>query len=242
MAKERKQKRRKSPAEKAVNVILAVVVLAVLALAVYAVAPQVKTGVKNIVQEKQAEEAMNNPGPDTSVISGLCESLGMSLDELKAEFGLADEVTGETATSEVFTSDFVKALPLAKYAKLVGMEYEALLEEMGLTGKVTEQTPFSEAEVLVPLGKMAGGEEAFAQLKEYYGFDDTVTVDTLYGDVKAKMEEVDAQKAAEAEAQAAAQEAAAQEAPAEGEETAEAPAEAPAASEAPAENAEVVTE
>ena len=69
-------------------------------------------------------------------------------------------------------------------------------------GIVKKETPFGEAQLLAPLGKMAGGDEGFAQLKEYYGFDDTVTADTPYGDVKAKMAEIDAQKAAEAQAAA----------------------------------------
>lgn len=245
MAKERKQKRRKSPAEKATNVILTLVVLAVLAIAVYAVAPQVKTGFEGIIAEKKAEEAMNNPGPDTSVLSGLCESLNMSFDEFKAEFGIAAEVTPETATSEVLTEDFINALPMSKYAKLTGSDYATVVDQMGLTDKVTEETPFGEAQLLAPLGKMAGGDEGFAQLKEYYGFDDTVTADTPYGDVKAKMAEIDAQKAAEAQAAAEAEAAAAEEAPA----TEEAPAEnteaaateAPA-TEAPAENTEAAAE
>ncbi len=206
MTDKKKEKKTLTPADKAINAVIAVVIVAVLALAVWAVAPKVKEGWKNV-----------NP-IDTTKISGMAKNIGMTVDEFKAEFGLPEDITGKSATADVFTQEFVNTLPLSKYAKLIQTDFTALVEQMGIAGKVTEDTTYGEAELLIPLSVMAGGEEGFAQMKEYYGFEEGVTADTTYGEVKDFMATVDAQKAAEvaqAETPAENEEVPAEEVPAE---------------------------
>ncbi len=196
MADKRKNtKRRLTPMEKGVNAILVIVVIAVFALAVYAVAPKVSENLKNVLPQEA--------GPNTSIVSGMAESLDLTVDEFKAEYGLADDVTGDT-----LMADIADGLTLANYAKLNGQEYAALVEEMGLTDKVTETTTWGEAEPQIPFGNYVGGEETFNQIKETYALDDSITMDTPWGEVEPVLEQrqqelIEAQQnAASAEAQA----------------------------------------
>lgn len=179
-----KQKRKLSPAEKAVNVILVVVVVLVLGLSVWAVGPKVWNGVKSMLPQP--------PAPDTSVVSGMAESLEMTVDEFKAEYGLKDDVTGETLMSDV-----VGTLTLKNYAKLNEYEdYASFVEELGIADKVTEETLWSEAEPIIPFGNYIGGEEAFNQIKTAYSLDDSITMDTAWGEVKPVLEQKQAEMAA----------------------------------------------
>lgn len=191
MAKKQKEKKRTSPAEKVINAVLVIIVVAVLVLAGFAVGPKVSEKIKAML-----------PQPDTSVVSGMAESLGLSVDEFKAEYGLPENATGETAMADVVTE-----LTLANYAKVSGTDYETLVADMGIAEKVTEDMTFGEAEALIPFGIYVGGEESFNQLKEAYALDDSITMDTPWGEVRPVIEQMEAQMqeaqqlAAEAEAQ-----------------------------------------
>lgn len=180
MAKnEKKQKRRLSPAEKATNVVLAIVVIAVLALAAWAVTPKVKEGYKRIQEEKAQEQQMQEELNAPMTVSKAAESMGVSVDDFKAEFGLGDDVTAESEVDAIFTDEFVDTLPLGKFAKM-------------MLGMVKED------------GTALSDEEAFATLDEYYQFEDSVTAETKYSDAKDYMKEYDDKmQAAQEEAQAA---------------------------------------
>lgn len=184
MAKnEKKQKRRLGPAEKALNALLVLVVIAVLALAVWAVAPKMKSGYKNR-QAEQAQEQSQTTGKSTT-LADIAESYEVSADEFKAEFGLGEEVTEDTDLTEVFTEDYIKALPLGKYCKLM---FAGLVNEDGT--KITD-------------------DEAFEQLNEVYEFEETVTAQTVFSEVEEymnkKSEELQAVQEAAAEAEASAE-------------------------------------
>lgn len=202
MAKnEKKQKRRLSPVEKATNVVLTLVVLGILALAVYAVTPKLKAGYQRMqeekAQEQQMQEAMNAP-QEPITVAVAAEQMQVSVDEFKAEFGLGDDVTAESDVDAIFTEEFVNGLSLGKFAKMnIGIVKE-------------DGTKYTD-------------EEAFAMFDEFYQFEDSVTPETTYGEVKDYM----AQKDAEMQE-------AMQQAPADGE--AQTEGEVPAEGEAPAEN------
>lgn len=187
MAKnEKKQKRRLSPVEKATNVVLTLVVLGILALAVYAVTPKLKAGYQRMqeekAQEQQMQEAMNAPDPTT--IAGIAEYSGMSVDEFKAEFGLGEDVTGESLTEEIlFNDEFIDSLSLAKFSKLNTI-IQSVYQGMELTEGIGTD------------------EEAFAKLDEFYQFEDSVTAETTYAEVKDYMAQKDAEMQAPADGEA----------------------------------------
>ncbi len=179
MAKENKNKRKLSPAEKGLNAILVLVIVLVLALAGYATGPKVWSGLKAALPQ--------GPQPDTSIVSGMAESLDMTVDEFKAEYELPDDVTGDFAMSEV-----ISQMTLKNYAKLNEKEYSQMVDEFGIADKVTEDTLWEDAEVIIPVGKYLG-EETFNQIKEYYKLDDSITQETLWGDVMPVLEQKQAE-------------------------------------------------
>ena len=187
MAKENKKKRKLSPLEKTINVILVLVVVLVLALAGYATGPKVWSGLKAMLPQP--------PAPDTSIVSGMAESLEMTVDDFKAEYGLSEDVTGETQMMDV-----IGDMTLKNYAKLSEKEYAEFVEEMGIGDKVTEDTTWGVAELLVPAGNYLGGEETFNQFKEYYQLDDSITTETPWGELKPILEAKQEEMAAQAEA------------------------------------------
>lgn len=175
MANKKSGRKHLSPAEKALNIILTLVVVAVLALSVVAVGPKIAGNVKNMLPQ--------DPGPDTSIVSGMAESLDMTVDEFKTEFALGEEVTGDTQMSEL-----VPDMSLKNYAKLSEKEYSEFVEELGIADQVTEETKWSEAEPKIPFANYVGGEEAFNQIKESYGLDDSITAETPWGEVQPVLE------------------------------------------------------
>ena len=199
MAKnEKKQKRRLSPVEKATNVVLTLVVLGILALAVYAVTPTLKAGYQSMqeekAQEQQMQEAMNAP----YTVAMAAEEEGISVDDFKTAFGLGDDITAESDVNAIFTEEFINSLSLGKLGKL-------------FSGITKED------------GTLKTDEEAFAILDASHQFEDSVTAETTYAEVKDYM----AQKDAEMQE-------AMQQAPADGE--AQTEGEVQAEGEAPAEN------
>lgn len=193
MAKKNNQKRKLSPVEKTINVVLVLIVVLVLALAGFATGPKVWSGLKGMLPQP--------PQPDTSVVSGMAESHNMTVEEFKAEYNLAEDVTGETEVT-----DIVSDMTLKNYAKLSKKEYAEFVEEMGIKDKVTEETTWGVAESLIPSGNYLGGEEIFNQFKEYYQLDDSITMQTPWGELKAileaKQEEMSAQAQTQNEAEA----------------------------------------
>lgn len=184
MAKnEKKQKRRLGPAEKAINALLVFVVIAALALAVWAVAPKMKSGYNRYNEEKALEQAQTTESPST--LAEVAETYKVSADDFKVEFGLGEDVTNDTNLDDVFTEDYIKALPLGKYCKLM------------FVGMVNED------------GTRITDEEAFEQLNAVYTFDESVTAQTPFSEVEEymmqKAEELQAAQAAAAEAEAAAE-------------------------------------
>lgn len=188
MSKNNQQKKKSSPAEKLINAGLVIIVVAILVLAGFAVGPKMYDGIMAML-----------PQPDTSVVSGMADSLGLSVDEFKAEYGLPDNATADTLMSDV-----VAELTLSNYAKLSGTDYETLVSDMGVSEKVTEDMTFGEAEELIPFGIYVGGEENYNQIKQNYALDDSITMDTPWGEVRPIIEQMEAQMQ---EAQQLAQEA-----------------------------------
>ena len=97
-------------------------------------------------------------------------------------------------------AEVVSDMTLKNYAKMSQKEYTEFVEEMGIADQVTEDTTWGVAELLIPVGNYLGGEETFNQFKEYYQFDESITMETPWGEVMPILEQKQAEMAAAAEA------------------------------------------
>ena len=206
-------KRPATPADKMVNAVIVIVVLAVLALGAYAVYDKVSVNLETkAIQEGTSEQTVRYAA----------DAAGMSAEEYLAQYGLGDAGLSEKSKM----SEMIEKMTVENYAKFNEKELDAFLDENGLKDKVSADTLWTEAELLIPTGIYMGGEEQFAQIKEAYELDDSITAETPWGEAKDKVEE--AQNAYIEKMQNAT--------PAPTEEVTEAPAEGEAeATEAPAE-------
>ncbi len=95
--------------------IMAVVVAIVLVLGVFAVYEPLKT---SITQNKQ-EDMFMRLSMGTGTVSDIADLSGMSVDELIAAYGVAEDgITGDTNKK-----DFENAMTFAKYCEYMGITY-----------------------------------------------------------------------------------------------------------------------
>lgn len=95
--------------------IMAVVVAIVLVLGVFAVYEPLKT---SITQNKQ-EDMFMRLSMGTGTVSDIADLSGMSVDELIAAYGVAEDgITGDTNMK-----DFENAMTFAKYCEYMGITY-----------------------------------------------------------------------------------------------------------------------
>ncbi len=158
-----------SSSERAMNAVFIIIVVAVLALGVYAAG----TKLYNLHQDS-ASETTETTTPST--VEELAEENGMTVDEFKAEYGLADDVTGDTALDEVYGT-----MTVANYAKLSGEDTETFLEENYLTGIVTGDATMDEAQeayMQLPVSTIYS-EDDLADAKSTYGITDDEMTDDM---------------------------------------------------------------
>ena len=73
-------------------------------------------------------------------------------------------------------------ITVADYAKSWGVSIEEFLQELGLPEDMPGNTSSNAFLNIMPIGTRAGGEEEFAELKEKYELDDSVTMETPWGE------------------------------------------------------------
>ena len=169
-------KRPKSGADKMFDLIMVLVILIVTGLGAYTVYGKISSNV-----EKKAIES----GTAEQNVKYAADQKGMTVDEFLAEYGLADsDVKAKTSVS-----DMLNKMTVENYAKYNDKELDAFLDENGLKDKVDKDTKWEDAEKLIPLGKYVGGDDAFAQMKEAYELDDSITAETPWGEAKDKVME-----------------------------------------------------
>ncbi|MEE0944406.1 MAG: hypothetical protein UIM24_03020 [Clostridia bacterium] len=161
-------------------------------------------------------------------IEEVAESVGMSLDEFLAEYGLPADMPADTEEAAAFYN-----IPVSKIAEMYGMDMATLKEMLGLGDDVTDNTPWGEAEGKSPLKKYVG-EDNIESFKAEYGLGEEVTGETLWGEIRNIVDQKTLEKQQEAEKNAAAEGDVAEDANADGDvveedaaegETEEAPAE-----------------
>ena len=169
-------KRPKSGADKMFDLIMVLVILIVTGLGAYTVYGKISSNV-----EKKAIES----GTAEQNVKYAADQKGMTVDEFLAEYGLADsDVKAKTSVS-----DMLNKMTVENYAKYNDKELDAFLDEKGLKDKVDKDTKWEDAEKQIPLGKYVGGDDAFAQMKEAYELDDSITAETPWGEAKDKVME-----------------------------------------------------
>ena len=159
-------------------------------------------------------------------IGEVAEQSGIDYKEFLEMYKLpADMPENTTEASAYNTIPFGVIIEMNQF---VGMEtVDDAKKVLELPDWVTEDTPWGEAIGEAPLRAYVG-EANLDRFKESYSLGDDVTGDTLYKDVKNKVDEIDKQKREESEKQAqSAKEAKAEETQAPTDAPTEAPAEAP---------------
>jgi hypothetical protein len=169
-----------SPADRGINLVLAVIIIAVLAVGSVAVYRKVSD---NMLTKAIAD------GTAPQTVATLAKQAGQSVDEYLADYGLSDsDVKGDTSTT-----DFLNNLTVKYFAAYNGEDFDSFVETYGLTDKVTEDTLWPDAEKLIPFGIYIGGsadvndEDTATQLesiKSTYGLDDSVNASTPWGEVQ----------------------------------------------------------
>lgn len=167
-------------------------------------------------------------------VGQLADESGLQYSEFLEMYGLPEDMPKDTSENAAYYN-----IPAAKYAEMMGMDFASIKEILGWDETITEETTIGDAFDKTTVGKRVG-EDQLEAFKAEYELDDSVTADTLWVEIRNK---VDTKHKEQAEAQKAEEEAAkkadedAEKADEESEEDAEAPAEEEVAPEA-AEEAE----
>lgn len=132
-------------------------------------------------------------------IQQVAEDSGMSLEEFLTEYNLPADMPASTEESSAYYT-----IPAGTMAGMYGMDFATLKQTLEWPDTITEETTWGEAEGQTKLGVYVG-EENLEDFKAYYGLDETITADTLWKDVRNKIDQknLDERLAAEKEASAA---------------------------------------
>lgn len=179
-------------ADKTINFVIILIIVAILAAGSWAVYQKISS---NMLDKAIAD------GTAPQTVETYARQADLSVEDYLALYQISDpSVNGKTEMS-----DLIDVITVNSYALLSGSDFDTFVEENGLTDKVTTETLWSDAQLLIPLGKYIGGDEYVDEFKEYYELDDSVNAQTPWGDLADIIAEKDEQMAAEAEAAAEAE-------------------------------------
>jgi hypothetical protein len=128
----------------------------------------------------------------------VADEMGMEYKDFLENFGLPEDMPESTSENATFYN-----IPLSSYVEMVGVSFDQLKEIFGWDDTITEETTVGDAFDATTVGKRVG-EDQLEAFKAEYGLDDSVTADTLWGeirnivDMKLK-EQTEAEKAASEE-------------------------------------------
>lgn len=115
---------------------------------------------------------------DGITIGEVADMNGMELSEFLEYYDLPEDMPASTPEKAAFYT-----IPAGKYAEMYGMTFEDLATQLGWDSTITEETTIGDALDKTTLG-MYVGEENLESFKQEYGLDDSVTADTLWGEVR----------------------------------------------------------
>lgn len=191
-------KKKSTPMDKLINIIIAVIIVAFVAVGAYAVYSKISSG----IQERKIEN-----GEAEATVGYLAKQQDMTAEDYLAQYGLT---LGGDIDENTTQSDMLDSMTLEKYAEYSGQNADDIITNAGLSEQVTKDSLWGEVRALMPVSAYYN-EEQLNQIKQIYGIGDEVTLDTKYGDFEKIMEEKQSQMAeatAEPEGEAANDEAA----------------------------------
>ena len=149
------EKKKATPADKAVNAIIVLIILVFVAVGVYATYGKISEGVTN----KEIES-----GKAEATVEYLANQAGQSVEDYLAQYGLT-------------LGDTIKAKTIENYAKYNGQEADSLLQ--GMSDSVTKDTVWKDL-MAMPVSQVIDA-DALAQVKKQYQIgDDEISDSTTY--------------------------------------------------------------
>ena len=126
-------------------------------------------------------------------IAQVAEDAGMDLQEFLEEYDLPADMPGDTTESAAYN-----CISVSKMAEIYDMDFDTIKKVLNFPNSVNKDTAWGVAIGQVKLGDYIG-EDNLAEFKDCYGFGDEVTANTLWGDVRQKVDEVSKQQRIESE-------------------------------------------
>lgn len=166
---------RQGRADVTTNLIIAVIIAAVLALAVFAVYGE--------LSDKFLSKAIES-GEKEATVGYLAEQAGLTIDEYLEQYGLSG-LSKNTTEQEM-----LKQMTMENYASYAGTTLEEIKTNYVLDADVDASMTYGDFEKTLKVKNIFGGsEETFNQMKEVYGLDDSITMDSEWTEVEPILEQ-----------------------------------------------------
>jgi hypothetical protein len=154
------EKKKATPADKAVNAIIVLIILVFVAVGVYATYGKISEGVTNKEIESGKAEAT--------------VEAGQSVEDYLAQYGLT---LGDTIKAKTTESEMLDNMTIENYAKYNGQEADSFLQ--GMSDSVTKDTVWKDL-MAMPVSQVIDA-DALAQVKKQYQIgDDEISDSTTY--------------------------------------------------------------
>lgn len=125
---------------------------------------------------------MGYPNFSGMTVDDFAEMYGFTLDEIKEEYNLPDDVKGDT-----YFDVIEYLIPVGTMADNYGVDFETMKEAFQFSDDITPESTWGEAYDSIPLSILVGEGEEFEEFKENYGFGDEITTETPWGKVRKKV-------------------------------------------------------
>lgn len=180
------EKKKSTPADKAVNAVITLLIVGFLAVGVYATYGKISDGIK----EKRIEE-----GKEEATVSYLAKQANLDTESYLEQYGLT---LGDTVTEDTTENEMLDNMTIENYASYNGQDAETFMQ--GLSESVTKDTVWKDF-MAMPVKDVINADD-LAAVKEQYGITDEEVSDTTSYE---EFQTVLYQKAIEQQSQAAAQ-------------------------------------
>lgn len=159
------EKKKATPADKAVNAVIVLIILVFVAVGVYATYGKISEGIANNAIES---------GKAQATVGYLANQAGQSVEDYLAQYGLT---IGDTITEKTTETEMLDNMTIENYAKYNGQETDSFLQ--GMSESVTKDTVWKDL-MAMPVSQIISADD-LAQVKEQYQIgDDEVSDSTTY--------------------------------------------------------------
>lgn len=129
-------------------------------------------------------------------VQEVAEGAGMELSEFLEMYSLPADMPANTSESAAYYS-----IPVGTIAQMNMMDFATLKQVLQLPDDITEQTTWGDVEDSLTVRQQVG-EDGIEEFKQEYGLGDEVTGDTLWRDIRRKVDKVSRQKRIQEEKEA----------------------------------------